>query len=124
MKQIICYLKTLYCYHSDESDGDELFIKLGGKKIWPADKRYVQGSRNSVIPINLALTDIPSTGGQVILQLWDCDLITNDFLGEFIFAVSGDGQFRSDLRNAKTNKFYKYTLEFDVHTLRKNKTLL
>jgi hypothetical protein len=116
MKQLICHLKTLTCHHCDERDGDELFIKFNGKRIWPEKEKYIKGADNCVIPINIFL---PVEGSaKIILQLWDYDLICNDLLGEFNFLADENGQFVCDLNNRGTG-VHKFSLEFAVNVVRK-----
>lgn len=111
MRQIICLLKSLHCHHCDERDGDELFIKYNGRKIWPEDKKFVTGNDNCVIPINLKL--LVDASAKVILQLWDYDLFNNDLLGEFYFIPDEEGQFKCDLKTGGSVQ-HKFTLEFTV----------
>lgn len=111
MKKLICHLKNLVCHHCDERDGDELFITFNGKKIWPEKEKYVSGSDNCVIPINIKL---PIEDSKVILQLWDYDLLFDDLLGEFRFVADGAGQFRSDLQLLAAGE-HKFSIEFELY---------
>jgi hypothetical protein len=120
MKQIICQLQNLICHHCDERDGDELFLKFNGSKIWPENKKFVSATDNCIIPINLKLPVKPLE--KVTLQLWDYDLLSNDLLGEFNFVPDGEGQFTCDLKNPGSSE-HKFTLQFSVYTIRKQSSL-
>ena len=119
MKQLICHLKNLVCHHCDERDGDELFIKFHGRKIWPESKKYVKGIDHCVIPINIKLPIADSK--KIILQLWDYDFLTNDLLGEFSFPTDDNGHFSSDLKSSGSG-VHKFTLEFEIFPVLKQAT--
>jgi hypothetical protein len=118
MKQIVCHLQSLHCHHCQEREGDELFMKFNGKKIWPSDEKYVKGNDNCIIPINFKM--VVEALKPVTLELWDYDFLINDLLGRFIFMADEEGQFRSDLRSVPPGD-HKFTLEFSVYSISHSK---
>ena len=108
-----CHLLTLHCYLSDESDGDEVFLKHKGKRIWPK-KKY---EKVPVGPTNLDVTIEGVTAHEPIeIEIWDYDFLTpNDRLGKCRMIVDDTGgPFRTDLRPEKVGDQAKYTLEWEA----------
>lgn len=105
------HLLKLNCYQSDETKADEVFIKWNGRKIWPAERKYLEMS-DEVVKIGLTLEI--DLGSQVLLELWDYDLISaNDKLGEFKMMVDQKGgSFTTDLVSGSGRA--KYSLEWEV----------
>ncbi|MEM1406326.1 MAG: hypothetical protein AAGG59_06090 [Bacteroidota bacterium] len=104
-------LLQLICYRADEGDGDEIFLKQNGKKVWPEDQKYLRVSEGTV-KMNLAL-DI-ELGSQVVLELWDYDVLSpNDRLGEFrMLADQRGAEFTTDLYEGKSQA--KYSLKWEL----------
>ena len=108
-----CKLLRIRCYISDESDGDEVFLKLDKKKIWPTDSKYVvlSGER----PINIDLREVEERT-LIEVELWDYDTWTpNDKLGIFKMLVDEKGgPYTSDLvRDSGSGA--KYSLEWEAY---------
>ncbi|MGD1959633.1 MAG: hypothetical protein ACFB2Y_12300 [Fulvivirga sp.] len=104
-------LLELICYRADEGDGDEVFLKQNGRKVWPEDQKYLKISEG-IVKVNLAL-DV-ELGSQVILELWDYDVLSsNDKLGEFrMLADQRGAEFTTDLHEGKSRA--KYSLKWEL----------
>lgn len=102
----------LKCFVADEYDGDELFLKYRGKRIWPVDRKFERGSTEKPMPLNIEVGDV-GKDEWVVIQLWDSDFLSSDLLGEFVFmADQPGGPYRTDLKNCKGRA--RYTLEFQI----------
>ncbi len=104
-------LLNLKCYLPDEADGDEIFIKSEGKKIWPVDEKYITTNKESVaIGLEFTITK----GDSISYELWDHDLLSaNDHLGSLLITAEAHGQFINDF--AKQGKDQsKYALEWEI----------
>lgn len=109
-----CKLLKLHCYMSDESDADEVFLKLNKDKVWPTHSKYVSMSGGEQM-INIDLPEV-AEGTSLQVELWDYDTWSpNDKLGFFKMIVDGvGGPFTSDLMREKESRA-KYSLEWEVH---------
>ena len=95
-------LVALECFKPEETDGDEIYIKLNGKKVWEATPDVISAqfdSSDTVSQYDFAggrkLTRLgwfPLTSynpeafvfkdqsGDTVLQLWEADTLTSDDL--------------------------------------------
>lgn len=105
-------LNLLHCYLQEESDGDELFIKYEGKRIWPVEKKYEKAKRGT-IDVKLRIDDLDKHCN-LRIELWDYDFFTpNDKLGVFKMQLNErGGPFTTDLT---TKSGAKYSLEWEVY---------
>ncbi len=99
---------------SDESDADEIFLKLDKDKIWPTDAKYIQMSESEQ-SINVDMGEIDE-GRSLEIELWDYDTWSpNDKLGVFKMTVDGKGgPFMSDLIKEEGSNA-KYSLEWEAY---------
>jgi len=106
------HLLDLHCYLSDESKGDEVFLKYDGKKIWPEKDKFVPmkgGSQRIGYEIEV------ERGSSVEIEIWDYDVLSaNDKLGvvKLLADVQG-GPFHSDMIRKDTQNA-KYVLDWEV----------
>jgi len=108
-----CHLLRLHCYLSDEQDGDEVFLKYKGKRIWP-EKKYVNVKEG---PTDLDINIEGITSREPIeIEIWDYDFWSpNDRLGKCRMTIdSRGGPFRTDLAAEKEGDQAKYTLEWEA----------
>lgn len=105
---------NLYCYRQDEGDGDEVFLKHNGKKLWPSEAKYTK-VKEGEYKIAQKVEEV-AKGTQMTIELWDWDFLTpNDKLGEFIMLVNErGGPFRTDMKTVESQEA-KYSLEWEVH---------
>ena len=104
-------LLSLKCYLSDEDDGDEIFIKMDGEKIWPDPEKYMTIVDEDT-PIDLEF--IISKGDSFDLELWDYDLLSaNDLLGKISIQATSHGHFLTDFHKTASDES-KYALEWEV----------
>ncbi len=105
-------LNKIHCYLQEESDGDELFIKYNGKRIWPSDSKF-QKAKSGSIDVKVRIDDL-DTQCELQLELWDYDFLTpNDKLGIFQMQLNErGGPFITDL---STKSGAKYSLEWEVY---------
>ncbi|MEM6524951.1 MAG: hypothetical protein AAGF85_02500 [Bacteroidota bacterium] len=104
-------LLELICYRADESDGDELYLKLGNDKVWPEDDKYARipegaSKLNTTVDVEL--------GSSIVLELWDYDTFSlNDKLGEFRMVLDQRGaEFTTDLQAGKSGA--KYSVKWEL----------
>ena len=108
-----CHLLQLHCYLSDEPDGDEVFLKHKGKRIWP-NKKYKN------VPVGATELDVTIEGiapqEPVEIEIWDYDFLTpNDRLGKCRMIIDAQGgPFRTDLNPENVGDQAKYTLEWEA----------
>ena len=105
-----CNILSLICRITDESDLDEIYLNLNGKKIWPESKKY-KSVKMGKTDLNFILKDV-NHGDKIEIELWDYDFISvNDFLGTFPFYLDeSGGPCTTDLRQ-KNKQEAKYSLE-------------
>jgi hypothetical protein len=114
-KTLSLHLRKLNCYRPDESDADEVFIMLNGKKIWPAKRSYVP-MKGGAEELNVRIKDL-EVNSIANIELWDYDLFSaNDLLGSFRLVVDkSGGPYNTDLTvNKSENIQAKYNLEWEI----------
>ena len=97
----------------EESDGDEVFLKLNKKKVWPVESKFVKMKEGDhKVAHDIEEIDKDQT---ICIELWEYDFWTpNDKLGEFNMLVNErGGPFKTDLKAAK-GEDAKYSLEWEV----------
>ena len=106
-----CNILSLICRIPDESDLDEIYLKLNGKKIWPESKKY-KSIKMGKTDLNFILKDV-NHSDKIEIELWDYDFISvNDFLGTFTFYLDeSGGPFTTDL-SKKSSQVASYSLEW------------
>jgi hypothetical protein len=86
-----CIIDSLVLFLTSQSDGGELFIKFGGKKLWPKDGKFKSmTSEIEKVDIEIALT--PTEQAWIEIELWDYNyILPSSKLGVFKFLVDGKG---------------------------------
>jgi hypothetical protein len=113
LKPAKCILKLLKCHKSSEGDGDEVYLKLDNKKIWP-QMPYQRIKSMGELKVDLSLL---LRGGEefIRVELWDKDLFSDDLLGHFQFVPSGSqGQYSADIKVHGKNDNHRYTLVWEI----------
>jgi hypothetical protein len=101
----------LKCYLSDETDGDEVYLQSGGKKIWPTDQKFMHVTGEETL---VGLDYKIQKGESIAIELWDHDMLSaNDHLGSLVIQVEAHGQFTNDFIKQGTDQS-KYALEWEV----------
>lgn len=112
-KKAKCALKSLTCHLSSERDGDEIYLKYKNKKIWP-DVRYKVFKSRDEIALNVNL-DLIDNSEPVTIELWEKDLLKDDFLGSFQFVPFGPtGEFTVDLKKKNITDMQRYSLIWKI----------
>ncbi len=109
---IKCKLKILKCYRTSESNGDEIFIRLHKKKIWPKGPfARIKAEDDLLVNVIILLTH----EDEVRLELLEKDLFTSQVLGYFTFTTgSKHGQYSTDLKLSDKNANHRYTLIWEI----------
>lgn len=106
-------LKSVKCTVPDESDKDEMYLKMNGEKIWPLQGRYHRLDADDQVDIALEL-DVPE--GWTEVELWDYDFISrNDLLGVFKFMVDQTrGEYSTSMQVLEKNSSASYILHWAI----------
>jgi hypothetical protein len=106
-------LIELNAYHFSESDGDELFLKIGKKRIWPQTSKY-QKVLNSSIDLGIAL-DLTEIKDMLKLELWEYDnIFSSECLGEFKLQPDTTGGPFVATMVRKSKNYASYALTWEV----------
>ena len=106
---------NLNCYTTGESGDDEVFLKLGGKKIWPVKGKY-KSMKTEKVEVRVEVPDLDQ-GSMIEIELWDYDLLSpNDKLG--VFKLQADrqgGPFTAEMiKNLNESSVARYNLEWEI----------
>ena len=106
-------LISLYCHAPDEMDWDEVYLKMNGKKIWPASEKYQKLKLGeTALEVNINDIDIED---MVKIELWDYDKLSrNDKLGSFSFRTDERGKFQTEMKKIPGVKA-SYSLEWEYY---------
>ncbi|WP_420317004.1 hypothetical protein [Ekhidna sp.] len=103
-------LVSITCMQTDESDKDEIYLKVGEKKIWPVKSKFYPIDTDEEAAINLGFN---VKAGKVCIDLWELDFISsNEILGSFIFEIDQSGSYSEMMSNLKGEA--SYILNYDV----------
>ena len=103
-------LSSITCMQTDESDKDEIYLKVHDKKIWPVRQKFYPIDTDEEASIDLSF-DVKN--GKVSIDLWEFDFIgSNEILGSFIFKIDQPGSYSEMMSNLKGEA--SYVLNYDV----------
>jgi hypothetical protein len=105
-------LHCLKCLLNSEHQGDEIYVRYNGAKIWPENRKWHRITEGDEVAMNVnqAVTNV---GDKVELELWECDFLSQSKLGNFVFLPdTPGGPFTVDML-AKNGKA-KYSLVWEV----------
>lgn len=107
------HITHIQCNVNDEFDGDEIYLRFGGKKIWP-EKLFKGIKTGEILPVNTYI-EIPGNKN-VCVELWEYDLLTqNDFLGTFdMVADQKGGPFQTSLKLNDQDFLASYLLTWEA----------
>lgn len=105
-------LISVKCTLPDESDKDEMYLKMNGEKIWPPEKRFHRLDSNEKVEIGLEM-EVPE--GWTKIELWDYDFISpNDLLGVFEFNVDQTpGEYSTSMHVLEAKSTASYILYWE-----------
>jgi hypothetical protein len=102
---------SLKCYLPDESAGDDIYLELAGKKIWPTNAKFLI-IKTEDNPVNLEFNI--QKGDKITIDLWDHDLLTaNDHLGSLTINAEAHGHFENEFTKLGKDQS-KYALEWEI----------
>lgn len=107
-------LHNLHCFLNDETDSDEVFLKVKGKKIWPLGF-FKSIDSGEIKKIDLTLSHHESDE-PLIIELWDYDLLTaNDLIGTFTLRIGDEkeGRYQATMA-AETVSTASYLLDWEI----------
>ena len=97
-------LNKVHCTLPYEIDKDEMYLKHGGKKIWPKGTIYYRMDTGDLAIVDLTME---VEDGWTEIELWDFDYLSlNDFLGTFRFKVDDDPGHYSNSMDLVEKKQY------------------
>ena len=117
MNTVNIRLLHVFCSLTDETDGDELYLKRDKKKIWPVDSKFLKIKPNQRVSLGIELTEIPQNE-MTTIELWDFDYLSrNDLLGTFNIQpedVWKGNTYQTDMRKKDLEEMANYTLTWEV----------
>jgi len=82
---------NLHCYLPEEEDGDEIYLKCLGDRIWPVNNRYYPIYAETT-PINIAMAG--HKGDRLTIELWEFDVLAaNIYLGNLAVVADVHGHY-------------------------------
>lgn len=108
-----CRILAINPYRQTENDGDEIYLKLGKKRIWPNDANYVEVKDQESIKVNYPIR-VDKLGVKVELELWEYDnVLFSECIGKFDLLVDEvGGPFQTDLNIVEASA--RYSLIWEV----------
>ena len=115
-----CRILAINPYRQTESDGDEIYLKLNKKRIWPKDVNFIEVRGQDSIKVNYSIR-MEILGNKVELELWEYDnILFSECLGKFSLLVDEiGGPYHTDLEIWESSA--KYTLIWEVVIVTKKK---
>jgi hypothetical protein len=107
-----CIIDSLVLFLTSQADGGELFIKFGGKKLWPKDCKF-KSMTAEIENVNVEIPLIAEEHTWVEIELWDYNhIFPSSKLGVFKFLVDGKGgPFVTEL-NREMSKTCRYAISW------------
>lgn len=107
-------IHTIICNVPDESDKDEIYLKVNDKKIWPKKAKYLKIGVDESLEVKIGGK---FSGQWMELELWDFDYTSrNDHLGTFHLDMSqGQGHYGTILTaNEEVSQHVDYMLNWEI----------
>lgn len=102
-------LLSILCIHADETDKDEIYLKVKEKKIWPIKEKFYAIDTDEEASIKLSFN---VTSGKYKIDLWEYDYIgKNEILGSFEIETENLGDFSEPMIHAKGDTSYLLNYE-------------
>ncbi|MEQ8907366.1 hypothetical protein [Ekhidna sp.] len=103
-------LVSITCMQTDETDKDEIYLKVHDKKIWPIKQKFYPIDTDEEASIGLSFNVTP---GKSTIDLWEYDFIgSNEILGSFIFKIDQPGSYSEMMSNLKGEA--SYILNYEI----------
>lgn len=114
MEKLAIRIKSIHCYMHEEADGDEVFLKLNGRKIWPEGEKYVK-MKDQTQEVDVLVPDLP-VDEVVELEIWDYDFLSaNDLMGKIKMLVDKPGgPYTSDIQLADEKQVARYAVVWEI----------
>ena len=103
-------LVSITCMQTDETDKDEIYLKIDEEKIWPIKGKFHAIDIDEEVSIDLQLS---APSGSNTIDLWEYDYIgSNEILGSFELEIGEKGSFSEMMSNLKGEA--SYILNYEV----------
>jgi len=114
METLAIKIKSIHCYAHEESDGDEVFLKLNGKKIWPEGEKYHQMKDQSA-EVNVVVPAL-KVNEFVEMEVWDYDFWSpNDLMGKIRMLIDKPGgPYTTDMQLAESDQMARYSIVWEI----------
>ena len=114
METLTLRLRQLFCYFYEESDGDEVFLKINGKKVWPVDKRW-HHMKDETVELNLEIPGF-QVNDKFDLEVWDFDYLSpNDYMGKMTMLMDKPGgPYTTDMQLADPDQIARYSVTWEI----------
>jgi hypothetical protein len=117
-RELLLKILYIYCYVTDESGSDDIYLMMDHQKIWPEDQKFLP-IRPGRTPISVELKGYES-GTSIKIEIWDYDYISNnDLLGTVCFLIDEPGgPYITDMiQNQEETEKAKYSIEWELDYL-------
>lgn len=107
------HITEIRCNVNDEFDGDEIYLKYQGQKIWPSGLfKGIKTDESVAVDITL---DVPD-GQFVTVELWEYDLLSNnDNMGTFDMMINEvGGPFQTSMKLKDQDFLASYLLTWEI----------
>jgi len=114
METLAIKINSIHCYAYEESNGDEVFLKLNGKKIWPEAEKYHQMKDQSA-EVNVMVLNL-KTNEFIEVEVWDYDFWSpNDLMGKIRMLIDKPGgPYTTDMQLAEANQMARYSIVWEI----------
>jgi hypothetical protein len=108
-----CRILAINPYRQTENDGDEIFLKLNKKRIWPKDVNFVEVKGQESVKVNYPI-QMGKLDSKIELELWEYDnILFSECIGKFSLLVDEiGGPYHTDMETLESKA--KYTLIWEV----------
>ncbi|MEO9482268.1 MAG: hypothetical protein ABJG47_02435 [Ekhidna sp.] len=107
-------IHAIICNVPDESDKDEIFLKISDRKVWPQKSKYLKIGVDEAIEVSIGGK---FEGHWMALELWDYDYTSrNDHLGTFHLDMTQEqGHYGTILTlNEEVSDHADYMLNWEI----------
>ncbi len=114
METLSIKILHIHCYFYEEDDGDEVFLVINKKKVWPVKEKWYRMKAESLAVDHVI--DGFKVNEKIDLEIWDYDYLSpNDYMGKISMLIDAPGgPYTTDMQLADPKQIARYSITWEI----------